>query len=130
MFLNFIKQQNGAAMLLLVILLTASALIAASSVLFLGLGELDMGYIYQCGEEALAVADGCLEETLRRLKLEPGYIGGNLDLGNGSCIIGVSGSVANKIINATSTVKNCNKIIESNISISSGVATVNTWREK
>jgi len=130
MFFNVIKKQQGAATLLLVIVLTASALIVASSVLFLGLGELDMGYTYQCGEEAFALADGCIEETLRRLKLESGYLGGSLDLGKGSCIIGVSGDAINKTINATSTVENCNKKIESTISISSGATIVNTWREK
>jgi len=125
-----IKRQDGAAMLMLVIILTAAALIVASSVLFLGLGELDMGYTYQCGEEAFAAVDGCMEETLRRLKLEPGYIGGNLDLSNGSCIIEVSGDATSKIINATSTTGNCNKKIESHVSISNGVITINSWREK
>ena len=117
-------------MLLLVIVLTASALIIASSILFLGLGELDMGYTYQCGEEAFAVVDGCIEETLMRLKLESDYTGGNLDLGDGKCIISIAGDTTNKTIYATSTVNNCSKRIETNIGLISNNITVNTWREK
>ncbi len=123
------KRQRGAAMLLVVIILTAAALIVASSVLFSGLGELNMGYTYQCGEESFAVTDGCIEETLHRLKLDPGYSSGSLVLGNGSCIIGVTTGATSTNIYATSTVGNCNKRIQANITIGNGSTTINSWQE-
>ncbi|HOZ55829.1 MAG: hypothetical protein BWY51_00637 [Parcubacteria group bacterium ADurb.Bin316] len=125
-----IRQQKGVAMLLLVVVLTASFLIVASSILFLGLGELDMGYTYQCGEEAFALADGCMEEVLIRLKMDNNYSGGNLDLGSGNCIINISGDATYKIISAVSVVKNCSQGIEANISLAGDILTINTWREK
>ena len=126
---NHINGQQGVAMLLVIIVLTASTLIVATSVLFSGLGELDMGYTYQCGEEAFALGDGCLEETLHRLDIDSGYSGGSLALSNGSCIISVSGSASNKIIYATSTVGNCNKRLQANIIIGSGSTSVSSWKE-
>lgn len=123
------KQPKGTAMLLIVIVLTASALITASSMAYLSLGELDMGYTYQCGEEAFALADGCMEEALRRIKLDSGYSGGNLVLGGGNCIIEVTGSAENRTINASSQVNNCSRDIESIITLVDGEITVNSWRE-
>ena len=124
------KNQRGVAMLLLVMILTSVGLIIASSIFFFFFFELDMGYTYQCGEEAFSVVDGCIEETLRRLKIEPGYNGGSLELGNGNCIIGISGDETNKIINATSTVGSCSKRIQTAVSINNNLITVNSWLEK
>ena len=130
MLINFYKNKNGVAMLLVVIILTAAALIVASSVLFQGLGELDMGYTYQCGEESFAAVDGCVEDALQRLKIDSGYTGGTLALGNGNCIIGVSGILPNKVIMATSTVGSCVKRLQTNVTINSGSITINSWLEK
>jgi hypothetical protein len=127
--LKRIKKEQGQAMLLVIVTLTAASLIVATSVLFSGLGELDMGYTYQCGEEGFALGDGCLEETLRRIDIDSGYAGGSLALSNGSCIIGVSGSATNKTIYATSTVGNCNKRFQANIVIGSGSTSVSNWLE-
>ncbi|MCX6796528.1 MAG: hypothetical protein NTW06_03460 [Candidatus Falkowbacteria bacterium] len=127
------KNQQGVAMLLAIVLLTAAILVIATSVFFLGLGELDMGYTYQCGEETFALADGCMEETLRRIKINPGYYSGNLDLGKGKCIIKVSDGVANqKIISltASSTVNNCNKRITATSTISNNEVIVTAWSEQ
>ena len=128
--LKFYKNQEGAALLLAVVLLTAAVLVMATSVFSLGLGELDMGYTYQCGEETFAIADGCLEETLRRIKLNSTY-SGTLALGRGSCTIGVTTGTANqRIINIAATVNNCNKRITATSTISNGEVTLDAWSEQ
>lgn len=66
-------RNKGFAALLAVIIIGAAALIIALNSSLLGLGELDLGYTSQKGEEAFSVADGCMEELLRRIRIVPGY---------------------------------------------------------
>jgi hypothetical protein len=128
-FFNPKKNQQGAALLLAVVILTAAVLVIAASVFSLGLGELDMGYTYQCGEETFAIADGCLEETLRRIKLNSTY-SGTLALGRGNCTIGVNSIGNQRIINVTASSTNCNKKIVATSTISNGEVILNAWSEQ
>lgn len=126
--------QSGIASLLIVIILSVAALIIGVSVSTMGLSELDLGYTLQRGEEAFYIADGCVEETLRRIRLDSGYGVGagviNLSLGGGSCIVEVSdlggGQRAVQILGA---IGNYNKRISSIITITGGVITINEWKE-
>lgn len=85
-------KKHGVAMLFVLLVLSASALIMAYGVIFLGLGELGMGFAVSRGNEAFSIADGCMEEALRRLRTDSAYTGGSLIASNGSCTIVVSGS--------------------------------------
>lgn len=67
------KAPRGIAALLTIVIVGATALILALGASLLGLGELDLGYTAQRGGRALAVADGCLEEALRRFRLDSTY---------------------------------------------------------
>jgi hypothetical protein len=130
-FLNPKKNQQGEALLLAVVILTAAVLVMAASVFSLGLGELDMGYTYQCGEETFAIADGCLEETLRRIKINPSYSSGVLALGHGSCTIGVNSIGNQRIINViASSTASCNKKITATSTISNSEVILNAWSEQ
>ena len=128
--------ESGVAALLTIVIVASATLIIAMSASLLGLGELDLGYTSQKGAEAFSVADGCMEESLRRIRLDTNYgIGAgilNLPVLNGSCIIEVvdlGGS--QRRITVTGTTDIYNKKIESEITISSGnILTINTWTEK
>jgi hypothetical protein len=130
-----LKDKKGAAAILSIVIVTASALIMAISASNLGLGELDLGYTSQRGNEALFLADGCMEETLQRIRLDTNYGVGygdiNLNLGNGSCIINVTQLTANRRrVNIASTVGVYNKKIESDITLSGNNITIDLWSEK
>lgn len=125
---------QGAAALLTVIIVSAAVLIMAYSASVLGLGELDMGYTSQRSAETSAVADGCLEEALRSLKINSNYTGSPLSLGHGSCIISVTGAGSSRIIAVTSTVSSQGgavyyKKIQAEITLVGNVITVVGWRE-
>jgi hypothetical protein len=125
-----LKQQKGLAMMMIIVIISAAALIMAFSATWLGLGELETGYTSQKGNEAWAVAEGCVEETLRRLKIEADYSGGSLNLNNGSCIIEIAGAGSSKTITATSTVDQYNKVVEVQITLTNNIITINSWQEK
>ncbi len=126
--------ERGVAALMTIIIVAAAVLIMAYSASLLGLGELDLGYTSQKGGEAFSVADGCMEETLRHIRLDTSYSGGSLTTSNGSCIINVETSGNDRTITVTaSTTDEYYKKIETNITLSTDiipVITINSWEEK
>ena len=124
------QEKRGIALLLVVVVIGSAALIMALDIALLGLGELDMGYTSQQGGETFSVADGCVEEALRRFRITSTYAGGSLSLGDGSCTIGVSSAGTNRIITATSTIGVHNSVVRMNIDIdANSVITVNSWEK-
>jgi hypothetical protein len=121
--------QNGFAVLIAIIVVGAATLIMAYSSSILSMGELELGYYSQKGGEAFAIADGCMEESMRRLKVDPGYSGETLNLGNGSCTISIVPSGSDRTITVTGSVDNYNKKIEVNITLSGQDIIVNSWEE-
>mgnify|MGYP007123701188 CR=1 FL=1 len=124
------NKQKGVAALLTIIIVGASALIMAFSASILGLGELDMGYISQQGAETLAIADGCMEESLERLRNDASYAGGSLSLGDGSCIITVSTSGNNSTTTVTANIDSKYfKKIRTTADINNGIVSIDSWEE-
>jgi hypothetical protein len=123
--------KKGVAALLTIVIVSASALIMAISSAYLSLGELDQGFSEGRGNEALFIATGCMDEALERLRKNSSYTGGNLTQSNGSCIISIatSGSISTTTVTASTTSSYWKKL-ESVVTISSGVVSVNSWQEK
>ena len=128
--------QSAVAALLVIIIISAAALIMAYSASILGLGELDMGYTSQKGTESFSVADGCMEEVLRRIRLNTDYGVGegeiSLTVSNGSCIIQVSDLGGNQ--RRVSVVGKINneyyKKIQVDLTLTGNVITIDTWEER
>lgn len=119
---------RGAAALLVVVILGMAALLMAVSSSRLSLGEIEMGFNTQKGAEAFAVADGCAEEALGRLRTDDGYRGGSLTLGGGACIITVN--IGPSItIDVTGNVGSYHKRIEIHLTLANHVITVHRWEE-
>src|SRR3989344_6188908 len=118
-------RNSGLAALFLVVVVSAVALMMAYGAMMLGLGELDMGYTHQKGEEAFAITDGCVEETLRRIKMDSGYGLGagviTLALTDGNCEVVVTEPAVNeRQINVTGWVEEYYKKIMLEITLSGG----------
>lgn len=126
----FIYNKKGATALLTVLIIGSAALIMAVSAAFLSIGELDLGFTSQKGGETFALADGCMEDVLRHLRIDTSYTGGTLNLGAKSCIITVAPSGGNKIVNVQATMENYHKELETNITLSGNIITINSWIEK
>jgi len=132
-----LSNEKGAVALIVVVVIAAASLLMAYNASFLGLGDLELGYSSQKGGEALAVSEGCLEEALRRIRLDENYGVGqgemNLSLDNGSCIIEVGANGNDRDIITTGNIDNYNKIIEANLTLSgdnNDVININSWEEK
>ncbi|MDD4333103.1 MAG: hypothetical protein PHT51_03245 [Patescibacteria group bacterium] len=127
------SNRKGMAALLIVVIVSAALLIIAYSAIYLGLGDLEMGYDSQKGEEALSVADGCMEEALHRLSKNNSYSGAALTFDNGTCVIAVTNTGgANRTIDVASTAGLYSKKIEATVSISgapSTIISINSWQE-
>ncbi|MSR76270.1 MAG: hypothetical protein EXS68_01610 [Candidatus Ryanbacteria bacterium] len=59
---------TGVAALFIIVVVGSSALLMAVGASLLGMSELTSGFVTARGQEALALADGCLEEALERIR--------------------------------------------------------------
>ena len=123
------NDRRGVAALLTIIVVGAAALLMAYSASILGLGDLDMGYTAQKGKQAGSWADACTEEALHRFRLDANYSGETLSLGEKSCIISVISNGNDRVIAVVASDGDFNKSLQSEITINSGVVTVNSWNE-
>lgn len=124
-----ITNQKGIAALITIVIVSIAGLIMAYSASFLGLGDLDMGYTSEKGGEAFSVADGCIEESLRRIKLDDSYSGGSFSLGDGLCEVSVSDVPPQKIIIATGSIDNFYKKIQVEIRTTGNNIQIDSWSE-
>jgi hypothetical protein len=126
------RQQSlkGSAAIITVVIVAAAALLMTVSATQLGMGDMEISYQSQKSGEAFAIADGCVEEALRRLRTDQAYTGATLNLGAGSCIISVSGGGATRTISVSSAVGNFNASIQAAISISANIITVTGWQRQ
>lgn len=129
MMTNLKKDQRGAAALLMIVIIGVATLIMATSAARLGLGELEMGYDEGKGSSALALADGCGEEALIRLRKNNAYTGGTLSVGGGSCILSVVGSGPSRTISATATLGSYTKKIDIAASVNTSGISIRSWNE-
>ncbi len=121
--------KTGFIALILVLVLGAAALGLALSSSGLGLGELDTAVLSARGGEVLAAAEGCLEDALERLRLNPSYSGSNLTLGEASCIITITGSTT-KTIEVQATLGEVGKRLRATATPGANNSlTLNSWEE-
>ena len=127
--LNLIKDQRGIAALIVVALIGAAALIMAFSASWFGVVDLDTAYVAKKGEEAAALADGCLDNALQRLRFDINYAGETLSFGGGSCIINViaNGNDRTITVNASNDDYSQGLVVEA--TLIGNVITVNNWQE-
>lgn len=126
--------QTGAAALVTVIIVMAATLAMAAGASRLGIGELELGFTGTKGAEAFAIADGCMEETLRRIRIDTDYAVASgtvsLTVPNGSCTIEVSADGDSRTVAITGTHGEYHATIEGVISLSGDVISVTSWEEK
>lgn len=131
------QHKSGFVALLTVVIIGAAALTLAYGAAMLGLGELEAGYAEQRGQEAFVATDGCMEESLRRLRLDLAYSGSNFSFtgGNPTCTVSVIDlGGGQRRITGTGSVNagsdNYRKTIQMIVTIGAGNRiTVNSWQE-
>jgi hypothetical protein len=122
----------GMAAILTVVVISVVGLILAKSVSFLGLGDLELAVTADKAGEVLALAEGCAEETVRRIELDPAYgaSGEEFFIGEGVCAVTAASTGENKwTIESTGRLYDFYKKIRINLSIESGLTSVTGWEE-
>ncbi|HEY4524160.1 MAG TPA: hypothetical protein VJL36_00135 [Candidatus Paceibacterota bacterium] len=121
---------RGFMALVTVVIIAAAALVMSLNSLLLGLGALDIGYLADRGDQAAAAADGCAEEALGQLRVNPAYLGApspGLSVFGGSCIIEVLnlGGTARQI-NVSATIGDFTKQLAVTVTLGDRFLTVNS----
>ena len=125
----FFKDQRGIAALIVVVLIGATALIMAFSASWFGIVDLDTGYIAKKGEEVGALADGCMDNALQRLRFDVNYSGETLVVGGGSCIIAVVANGNDRVITVNASLGNYSQGLVASVTLSGNIITLNSWQE-
>lgn len=107
-------------------------MIMAVSSSFLSMGELDMSTSMVKGEKALTAAESCIEEGLRRIRLDVDYFATSklINIRDVQCLLSISGSGTNRIVVGESEVNNYRKSVEVDITLNGREITINNWEEK
>ncbi|MEP7167121.1 MAG: hypothetical protein ABI758_04050 [Candidatus Woesebacteria bacterium] len=77
--------RSGFIALTSVLLILAVASAAAVVVTYSSIGEGQAGLALYKGEENLAFAEGCMEDNLLKIRMNSGYLGGNITRPEGTC---------------------------------------------
>lgn len=123
------KKSDGMAALLTVIIIGMAALTMTISSSIISVDQLETHYSLDKGREAILLADSCLSDALRKIKLNPLSVplsGYTLPINDGFCIINMPD---NSTINASGQAGDYTKHIEAKISISGVKVILNNWRE-
>lgn len=130
--MNIIPKNTKAGLSLLVVIVTigAASLIIAVGMAMRGIGESDIGFSYDQGNEAFYFSDGCIDEALQQLRIASStYTASTLSFASHSCMISVVGTGNNRIVYVTSTVGDFQSEITAQVQFVNGMPTIISWSE-
>ena len=137
-----LQNPRGMAALFTIVIIASAGILLALGSTMIGIGSLEAGYADQKGGAALSLADGCAEETMRRIRFQPSYTSTNqiLSLQGGSCTINVTDnppSGASKRIEVVGTFEDFNRKIRIDLNLSAdpvtlvnNILSVYSWEER
>ncbi|MFA6909216.1 MAG: hypothetical protein WC289_05050 [Patescibacteria group bacterium] len=112
---------------ILIILATTLAIAVSVSILTVDAGRL--GTVVEKGGTSFSYAETCLEEALIQLRRDQSYIGGNLNIGDGSCTITVENDANRRMIISQGTIDGTSRTIAGQVSVSPEFI-FESWQEK
>lgn len=132
--MNKINENSGFVALTAVLVISFLVLTVATSISVLGVGEAKSSYDYRRGQEVLKMAEGCVEESLLRIRNDSSYTGtlSPLAIGNGTCTISVSGTGISRTVAVEAQLveqRTYKKRLEATLSIVGNSVNINSWTE-
>lgn len=126
--------KKGASLLIAVLIMSAALIIISFTSITQSIGDIDSSFSYAKGGEALWIADGCIEETLRRIRMNTSYgIGAGtmtLSISNGSCTIQVTDlGASNREIVSIGTSGEATRQITVRFVLTGTAITISSWKE-
>lgn len=128
---KLINSQSGLAALLLVVIIGAVGLIAVRTAAKQGLKEIDLAFIGSQGHEALAIANACAEEILRRWQIDSNYSADNktIVIGGGECLYSAVINGQERIVSIKASKGNYYKRIQLAATQEDDYISLDTWQE-
>ncbi len=123
------KNEKGYIALISIIIITAVILVIGISINLSGVNEIQMSISENQSQESFSVAEAGISEAMIRLKRDSEYLGGDLNIGNGSCNIEVISGGSNQTITATSIVNDLIRKIETVVELNGNNLTIISWKE-
>jgi hypothetical protein len=133
--MKFIKQkrindQNGFLAIIVVIIISVSALIIVQNNANLSLGDLESGFGYSKGEDAMIIAEGCANSVISQIRKDDNYgLSGtiNMTLDEGYCTIDVIDGGSDRLIEVSGTVGLYTKKIVIDLTVNNREININSW---
>ena len=131
MIKKIISNKKGAAALISVVIVSAAAIIISRGLAFLALSEIDGGVSADNESIARYYAEGCIEETIKRIQYDPSYSANDFVLDNRGnyCLINVSANGDERTITAKGTHGAYNKTIEAVVNAADDLIDIVSWQE-
>lgn len=114
--------QHGYIGVVTVLVISAIALTIGVTAALLGINEMQFSYYTDQSAVVLHQADGCLEEGMYRLKLDPSYTGGSIPYADASCTVTVSGAGGTRTVTSTLTHGDFTKTIQGSVTFSTNTS--------
>lgn len=112
-----------------VIVIGAIVLTIGVSAVFVAQSEVIMTGHADRGAYAFALATSCLDEAVYRLKRDPAYPGGTVQIGGDSCTAAVSGSGSSRTVDASATYDGHTRTIRAVVTLLQNTAgNARAWR--
>lgn len=129
MYNSIIKKEQGFVVLLLIVTVASVIFLVAYNAILLSLRELELGYTLNKSYQVSALAEGCLEESLRQLILDLSYSGGTINTTNGVCTVVVQDLVSDKQITVTTVVDSFTQEYEALVNMETAPYVINSWEK-
>lgn len=123
------RSHPGAMLLITVLIVGAVVLMISLGVTLRSIGELSMGLAENRSQETLAIADGCLQETLLRLARNGAYAGGAMTVGGGNCTMTVTTAGLQQTIAVTATLGRWTRKLQAQVNVAGGRVVLLEWKQ-
>ena len=122
--------ERGVVAILAIIIITALVVLISTSLGLVAIGNLQIGFSEQRGNDLLLTAESCTEEAILRLSRDNTYTGGSLTVGDVDCTIAVTGTPCGSCtISTEATAVGFTRNIQAGVTISGSAVDITSWEE-
>ncbi len=125
------KDQTGMGAILIVVVVCAATLIMACGASLISTNENDLVYLDSLANNTMIMAEGCAEDILQRINLDPSLTLNNYELpiGAGSCIINLTSDANKRIMVVNAKNISFYKTLEIKMTLNGSLITIDSWEE-
>lgn len=134
MILPSMIHQKGASIVIAVMIVSAALFVTAITNISVGIGDADLSLVASKGEQAYAATEGCAYDTLRQIRRSTSYGVGSgtitFTTAQGSCTIDITDIGGNqRSVSVVGVVGDVSRRLTIDLSVQSGLISIQSWRE-